>query len=77
MTNEMTVNNSPQGPWTILRDDKRYPGMDTRFPIKIVVYGTAQEAVNLASYLSNFYAGCDLLFFVEGITEDQVASVHW
>jgi hypothetical protein len=52
-------------PWVILRNVERYPG-ESRFPDRIEVFGTLEQARYLAGEMSGWYPGCDYYFYVEG-----------
>lgn len=52
--------------FVIRRNDDRYPGMETRpIPDTITVEGTLAQADEFAEWLSNYYPGCDYLYFMD------------
>ena len=54
----------------IIRDPKRYAGEGYKFPSRLrVELGTLEQALELADYMSNYYAGCDGLFYVTDALE--------
>lgn len=50
--------------WTIVRDKDRYPLSKIIYPDLLIVQGTLEQAENVAEALSNYYAGCDGMWFV-------------
>jgi hypothetical protein len=61
----------------IVRDAARYGDMGSQFPDAISVHGTKEQALRLANYLSDYFAGCDLLFTVEGCEESEHYKVTY
>ena len=62
--------------FTILKDLDRYQGLGKHFPDEIIVTkGTREQAIRLANYLTNYYAGCDDFFSVEGVDEVEHLKV--
>lgn len=49
----------------ILKSD-RYPGLGEKFPPRITCEGTLEQAKALAEYMSNWYPGCEYIFYVDG-----------
>jgi hypothetical protein len=56
------LNNFPQ---VVLKDTKRYPRIAEEMACVILVYGTKKQAEIIAERLSNYYAGCNELFYLE------------
>lgn len=55
----------------IRKNTERYgEDLDVKMPNLLCCYGTILEARELASRLSNWNAGCDYSFYVEGDDED-------
>ena len=56
--------------WTIRQQSDRYypmpEGDKHGFPLEIAAYGTQAQAEALAETLSNYYAGCDFYYYIEG-----------
>lgn len=50
----------------ILKDKQRYEDTGNELPDEILCNGTLEQAREVAFRLSNWYAGCDFLFYVEG-----------
>lgn len=56
--------NGGEQPWFILRNDERYGDMAKDLPRRIIAFGTLKQAQEMADRLSNWYAGCDYMFYV-------------
>jgi hypothetical protein len=55
--------------YVLLRDTDRYPDSDVlraRYPERVVVTGTREQAEFVAELLANYEAGCDGLWYVAG-----------
>jgi hypothetical protein len=52
--------------WFVMRNDERYGDMAKDLPRQMIVFGTLKEAREMAERLSNWYAGCDYMFYVCG-----------
>jgi hypothetical protein len=64
--------------WKILRNDERYgPIVRERisdeawkaYPLQLTVFGTLDQAKWVADQISNWHAGCDYFYYVEGEPE--------
>ena len=54
--------------FTIVKNVARYGSLGKDFPDEIVVTkGTKEHALYLADYLTNYFAGCDFMFYVKGM----------
>jgi hypothetical protein len=57
--------------WRVLkRNDERYTPKPGRWPDEILVHGTVNQARFVAESLSNFEAGCDYFWYVEGSDDE-------
>lgn len=50
--------------WIITKQTSRYSGLAKELPDLIICNGTKEQAEELAFRLSNWYPGCDYIFFV-------------
>jgi hypothetical protein len=48
----------------VKKQSDRYPGLADDLPNEIVCHGTKEQAELLAERLSNYYPGCDYIFYV-------------
>jgi hypothetical protein len=55
----------------IILNTNRYEGLGDKFPQSMRVIGTREQAIRLANYLSDFYPGCELMFMVSGIGQEE------
>ncbi len=55
----------------IIYDCGRYGDLNIKWPSRLEVYGTLQQAKDLADHMSNWYSGCDYMFLVEGHEDDD------
>ena len=57
--------------WTIIKNTDRYPNIDQRMPLMLTAIGTFAQAEEAAVRLSNWNAGCDYSYYVEGDNEGE------
>jgi len=50
----------------VIKINDRYDGTIKDPPKMIIVIGTVNNAIEIAKRLSDFYAGCDYIYYVEG-----------
>ena len=63
--------------FVVSRRHERYEGLGDKFPVEMRVIGTRQQALRLAVYLSEYYPGCEGLYRVEGVdNEEQVEAAY-
>jgi len=51
--------------YSIVKNNNRYPGIDSNLPDRVVVFCTLAEAITLAEQLSACNPGCDYSWYVE------------
>ena len=71
--------------YVLLRNDDRYnhgvsdesDKLGRQFPAQIIVHGTLEQANNLAEYLSNFFPGCDYMWYVDLPEGTKMPESSW
>lgn len=56
-------------PYILIKNTARYSDIDPKLPDFLVCYGTKEQAEEIAERLSNWNAGCDYAWYVEGDPE--------
>ena len=58
---------APAKAFVLVKNTQRYEGIDKELPDSICCFGTSEQAAELARRLSNWNAGCDYAWYVEGL----------